>query len=609
MSDEEFKILTPREHVRLRPNMYVGSVSLEQTEQFVVGKWKSVSYVPAILKIINEILDNSIDNAIRTNYLYANKIDITIKDNLIIVSDNGTGIPQDVIKDDNGIEISRPVAAWTRVNAGTSFNDDRVTIGANGVGSTCTNFMSKQFVGKTWRDGNCITVSCSDGGLNINVSSYKKSGNGTSVAFVPDLDLFEQKDLSEYDTVDIMKDRILNLSMAFPKIKFTFNGTRVESVDSFDKYSKMFGLEGASRYAYNSEDLSFLITASEDGFRTNSYINGVNTRLGGSYVDFVINGIMDELSGMIKRKYKVELQRSTLKNGFTFVMFAKNFVNPKYDSQTKERLTNTNTQVKSHFEDKFKYDFKYIAKKLMDFDDFIKPLVEAQIAKKEANERREAAIEERKLKKVRVAKHISASGKNARLILVEGDSALGPSLKVRNPVTTGFFPLRGVVMNTWTENASTVLKNKELSELMAILNIKVSDADSYKEMEYANISIMADADHDGEKISTLLVGFFYKYWPKMIEEGRLSIIRSPIMISSNKKDTKWFYSYEEANDFKEKSNGYKHRYIKGLASLEEHEYDVIINDPVVDIIKIDDPSLFEMMFGDDTKLRKDFMMA
>ena len=606
---EEFKILSPREHVRTRPGMYVGSVSKETVEQFIIGKYKKVIYVPAILKIISEILDNSVDEAIRTGFKFANKIDVSIEGDEVTITDNGRGIPQDQVTDSDGVTLLRPEAAWTRVNAGTSFNDERTTIGANGVGSSCTNFMSKSFVGKTWRDGKSVTVKCSDGGLNIKTTIGTKTGNGTQVSFIPDFSLMESTSLSDYDTLEVLKDRLLSLTMCFPEIKFTFNGKKefVDGISSFKTYAEQFGPKGGSQFVSSSDDVSFLIAGSEDGFRQNSYINGVNTRQGGAYVDFVMNGIVDELSAMVKRKYKVEVSKSTIKGGMTFVLFARNFVNPKYDSQTKERLTNTMSQVRDHFQKTFKYDFKYIAKKIMEMEDVIGPIVEAQLNKKLAEQRRDSEIEQKKLKKVKVAKHIAASSQNATLFLVEGDSALGFAIKVRNPDTAGFFPLRGVTLNAWTENSATVLKNKEFGELIAILGLDINDKNSYKKMNYQNVAILSDADHDGEKIATLILAFFYKFWPGLVDEGRLKLTRTPIMISTDGKNTKWFYSYESANEFKNDSKGYKHRYIKGLASLTEKEYHEVINKPTLDTLAVSDPALLEMMFGNDADARKEFM--
>jgi len=610
---EQFKILTPRQHVRTRIGMYLGSTSVEEIDQFLLGKWSKVKYVPALLKMINEILDNSIDEAIRTNFKFANKIDVSVvhQTNMITVTDNGRGIPQEEVFDEqSGTKLPRPVAAWTKVNAGTSFEESRVTIGANGVGSAATNFLSTDFQGKTWQNGNLIEVVCSDGAENISVKEKKKAGNGTSVSFVPDFSFFETDSFDDLDTTALVEDRLIGLQMAFPEIAFSFNGKRIQ-VRDIKRYAELFTGDGASVILEKSEKLSFFFTSSNDGFRSNSFVNGVNTRLGGTYVDYIVNSVVEELLVLIKRKHKVDVAKSVVKNGLTFISFARGFVNPKYDSQTKERLTNAMGDVKTHYEANCARDFKYLAKKIFAASDIIEPIIEAQIAKKNAEDRRNAIVAQKKLKKVKVAKHIAASSQDALLALVEGDSAMGFLLKVRDSNKLGAYPLRGVIMNTWDMKPSDVLKNKELSELVAILGLDINDPDSVDNMTYNGVATLTDADHDGEKIAILLIGFFYKFWPRLITEGRIHITRSPIMISTNGKDTKWFYTYTEANEFKTSELGkkYSHRYIKGLGSLQEAEYDRVINNPVLDTVDMDAPEFMEIMLGKDSGPRKELMMS
>jgi DNA gyrase/topoisomerase IV subunit B len=610
MKKEQFKILTPREHVRERIGMYMGSAAREEVDRFVLGKWKKSVYVPALSKMIDEILDNSIDEAIRTQFKFANKIDVSVDGNTVTVTDNGRGIPQEEVYDAVTQEnILRPVAAWTRVNAGTSFDNERVTIGTNGVGSSATNFLSTEFIGRTWQNGVMLEVKCSEGGLNTSVKTKKHVGSGTEVSFTPDFSLFEVNSLQELDTVELVEDRLIGLQMAFPEIAFSFNKKRIQ-VRDIKRYAELFTDEGSSIILEKSDNLSFFFTSSNDGFRTNSFINGVNTRQGGTYVDYVINNIVDELIVLIKKKHKVEVAKSVVKNGLTFVLFARNFTNPKFDSQTKERLTNPMSNVKEHLESSGIHDFKYIAKKIFAADDIVEPVIAAQIAKKEADDYRDAKKEQKKLKKVKVAKHIAASNPNAMLALVEGDSAMGFLLKVRDSNKLGAYPLRGVVMNTWDMKPSEVLKNKELGELIAILGLDVNDPNSVDNMTYRDIATLTDADHDGAgHISPLLIAFFYKFWPRLLTEKRVHITRSPIMISTNGKDTRWFFTYEEANEFKQNSNGYTHRYIKGLGSLTETEYDRVINDPVLDTVTVDDANYFKVMFGTDVTLRKEIMTS
>jgi DNA gyrase/topoisomerase IV subunit B len=604
---EQFKILTARQHVRERIGMYMGSAAREKVERFVKGEWRTSEYVPALSKMIDEILDNSIDEAIRTNFRYANKIDVSYKNGKIIVSDNGRGIPQDKIHDsESGKDILRPVAAWTRVNAGTSFDDERVTIGTNGVGSAATNFLSSKFHGKTWQNGSLVDVVCKEGGNTCKVDEKQREGHGTEVCFIPDYSLFEVNNLDELDTLALVEDRLISLQMAFPEIRFSFNKKRSSSTD-LKKYSAMFN---SSVIIEKSQNLAFFFTTSEDGFRSNSYVNGVNTRMGGSYVDYIVNGVVDELVIMIKRKHKIEVARNTVKGGLTFVMFVRNFTNPKFDSQTKERLTNSTGNVKEHYELANVKDFTQYAKKILNTPEIIDPIIEAQLAKKIAADRRAATLAQKKLRKVKVAKHIAANKSDATLKVVEGDSAMGFLLKVRDPNKVGAFPLRGVIMNTWDMKPADVLKNKELSELVAVLGLDINNPNSVDNMTYENVATLTDADHDGiGHISPLLIAFFYKFWPRLLTEKRVKITRTPIMISTKGKDTKWFYDYKTAAEFKTDNNGWYHRYIKGLGSLTEPEYHSIVNEPVYDTVTVDDAGIFQMMFGKDSQLRKEFMYA
>lgn len=605
---EQFKILTAREHVRLRVGMYLGSISVEEVEQFLFGKWSKVQYTPALFKMINEIIDNSIDEHIRTNGQFATRLDVTIKGSTVTVTDNGRGIPQELIETPEGEKIARAVAAWTRVNAGTSFEETRITVGANGVGSSATNFLSSSFYGTTWSNGTCLHVICSDGAEKIKIKETKKAGSGTSVTFTPDFTIFECDSFDNQDLIDLVEDRLIGLQMAFPKIGFSFNGKKIQ-VRNIKQYAEMFTGEGASVITEKSDNLTFFFTSSDDGFRSNSFINGVNTRLGGTYIDFIVNNVTDELLALIKKRHKIDISKSVLKNGLTFVLFARDFVNPKYDSQTKERLTNSVSEVKSHFEGESIKDFKTIARKIFAADDIIEPIIAAQLEKKKAEDRRNAIVAQKKLKKVKVAKHIAANkSEQGTLFLMEGLSALGFFLKVRNTDFAGAYPLRGVTMNTWDMKPADVLKNKELSELVAILGLDINDPNSIDTMNYSRVATLSDADVDGQKIATLLVGFFYKFWPRLVTEGRVGVTRSPIMISTNGKDEQWFFTYAEAKKFKETSKGYTHRYLKGLGSLTEEEYDRVINDPVLDIISVDQPELFDMMFGSDSSARKEFMM-
>ena len=607
---DKFEILTAREHCRRRPNMFVGGVNLESIDRFTLGKWRSVEYIPALMKMIDEIIENAIDEAIRTGFSHSNEIHIYIRPDHVSVLDNGRGIPHDFIIDSESNEkLMRPAAAWTRMRAGTSFEDNRITIGTNGIGSAAVNFLSKKFLGKTWQNGKIVVVNSTNGAEKTTVkkrSSSEKATSGTYVEFYPDFDLFDVDGFDKGDHYDILEDRLMGLQIAFPEIRFKLNGKYLQ-VTNLKKYAKLFlHSENASSVVYQKPTLQFLICASVDGYRTTGYINGVNTRLGGSYNDWIINNIVEVMVGFIKKKYKVDVTKSSVKNGLALVLFARNFTNPQFDSQTKERLTNTAGQVKAHYEAAKIADFDTIARKIMACDDIIEPIVEAQVAKKAAADKRALALAQKKLKRAKVQSHIDGDS-GATLFLLEGASATGFFLKVRDRKKAGAFPLKGVVKNTWDAKPTDILENKELRDLIAILNLDINDPNSIDNMSYQNIATLADADHDGNHITGLLMAFFYRFWPRLFDEKRIHMTRTPIMISTKGKSVKWFYGYDKARQFKNTSAGYAHRYIKGLASLTEEEYDKIINQPVMDTIMIDNPAWFEVAFGDDSGHRKDWL--
>jgi DNA topoisomerase-2 len=323
-----------------------------------------------------------------------------------------------------------------------------------------------------------------------------------------------------------------------------------------------------------------------------------------------MNSIVEELCVMIKRKHKIEINRNHCKGNLTFIMFARNFTNPKFDSQTKERLTNPTGNVKEHATEAGIKDAVFFARKILNTPELIDPIIEAQLARKIAADKRAATLAQKGLRRVKVAKHIAANKSNATLKIVEGDSAMGFLLKVRDANKVGAYPLRGVIMNTWDMKPADVLKNKELSELVAVLGLDITNPNSVDNMTYESVATLTDADHDGiGHISPLLIAFFFKFWPRLLTEKRVKITRTPMMISTFKDKVIWFYDYDSANDHKQKNPNWKHRYIKGLGSLTENEYDSIINDPQYDTVTVDDASIFQMMFGKDSALRKEYMFA
>lgn len=666
MKEQNGRILSDYEHILINEDMYIGSISNETHNVLVSGKFEQRTYIPGLVKIIDEIIDNSIDEAIRTDFKFANKIDIVIDDqeNKITVKDNGRGIPQYNVDTPEGNSIPFPMACYTRARSGGNFEADRKGIGKNGVGSVLTNLYSTWFQATTCDGKNTVIVHCTQNAEYQDYSTKKGGIQGTTVEFTPDLiDKFGIFHIDD-TVIEVVKSRIEVLSVLFPDIKFTFNGKRVES--KFKKFADMFG----EHVAIEGDNYSFFISNSDE-FRQMSYVNGVHTKQGGNHVEYIINELCDTLTPMIKRKFGVEITKARIKENVFLFLSIRNFVGSKFDGQTKERLSNSNGQIKDHCG----VDFKALARKIISNENVIMPIVESALAKKEAVEKALATKAQKKALDSNVPKHVEANkygkkGFNTTLFLTEGDSAIGFFTASRNKDTQGGFPLRGKLLNVMDVDKSKVLKTKEIMEIISILGMTLDDTKELKaneyytdgkmivsdndevlvngswiqskevyssksfdlmvsftkenEKEYRNqtnvrrntisnydqVAILVDADPDGRgHISPLIVNLFYKYWPHFIKQNRLLIYRTPEYISTNGKESVWNYDTESFNNYTFKGKGWVHEHIKGLGQMKKEDYKKSIQDPYFEIVYIDDEAdnSLNMFFGKEADLRKDWL--
>lgn len=608
MIENKIEMLSDKDHCLKRPGMYIGSVSYEEYERFLFGEYTKVSYVAGVLKLIDEIIDNSVDEAIRTNFKFANKIsvDISLTDNKVTVEDNGRGIPQAVVVTPEGEELPGPVAAWTKTKAGGNFGDDkeRVTGGQNGVGSSLTNIFSILFTGTTSDGKNELRVSCSNNADNVSWKIKSTKSNGTKVEFIPDFGHFE---MNSFDKIylDITLDRLQTLAVVYPDIEFKFNGKKVQG--QFKKFAKQYDDEIIIQ---EQDNCSIAIGRSPDGFRHLTYVNNIHTKNGGHHIECVMDEMCDVLIPAIKRKYKIEVTKARVKECITLLMFIRNMKNMRFDSQTKERLTSPAGEIKSHIQ----VDGKKLAGSLLKSEAILMPIIEAALARKLAAEKAAETKANKKASKAKVQKHIKANewGNDkleTTLFLTEGDSATGPFIKVRDRELQGAYPLRGKFKNTWGLKAVDVMKNAEAFDVCAITGLTIGQP--AKNMNYRNIAIMTDADVDGVgSIYPSLLAFFSN-WPELFHEGRIRFVKTPVIIAQLKDKQEWFYSLPDYEEAKDKLPKHTIRYIKGLGSLEDSEYKRVLLEPVFEVVQLPDnwKELFEMLFGKDSQQRKDWMNA
>ncbi|ARB05784.1 hypothetical protein fHeYen901_11 [Yersinia phage fHe-Yen9-01] len=605
MIKNEIKVLSDIEHIKKRSGMYIGSSSNEAHEQFMFGQFIQVNYVPGLVKLIDEIIDNSVDESIRTNFKFANKIDVKIKDNTVIVEDNGRGIPQDLVIDQTGESIPGPVAAWTIPKAGGNFGDDaeRKTGGMNGVGSSLTNIFSVNFVGETGNGKTAISVNCSNGMDTKEWKETKSNWRGTRVTFTPDFKTFETDELSQV-YLDITLDRLQTLAVIYPDIEFKFNGKKIDG--NFKKYSKQFGEEVVIQ---ETDTVSMAFAISPDGFRQLTYVNNIHTKNGGHHVECVMDDICEHLIPAIKKKYKgIDVTKARIKECLTMLMFIRDMSNMRFDSQTKERLTSPFGEIRNHIQ----IDSKKISAAILKSEELIMPIVEAALARKLAAEKAAETKAAKKASKATVVKHIKANSYGndkleTTLFLTEGDSAIGYLIEVRDRALHGGYPLRGKFMNTWGMTASKILENREAFEICAITGLTIGEP--AENLGYRNIAIMTDADVDGTgSIYPALLAFFTQ-WPELFEQGRIRFVKTPVIIAQVGKTQKWFYDLPEYDAAKETMPKHSIRYIKGLGSLTRDEYEKVIQEPVYDVVSLPEnwKDLFEMLLGKNPDLRKEWM--
>lgn len=569
--------LTEREHIITRPSMYIGSVDTNTISDYMLidnkMTYSEMSYVPGLIKIINEIIDNCVDVAIKTNFQFSNEISVKIDSNRVEVRDNGTGIP--VEKNADGHYL--PELCWNHARAGSNFDNDdsRTQIGMNGVGSYATACFSKKFVGHTDDGKNSYTITIKD-----NASSFKEvvgptKERGTTVTFNPDLEKFG---LTEIDEVhhNIIRQRLINLSMSFPDITFKFNGRKI-NVSSFKKYIALFG---DNFEMYETEDYRFAILPNaDDDFRHFTYVNGLKIPDGGTHVDVIISNVVNRMKDKLVKKYKT-IKPGDIRNKLMLISFMKNVKNTKFNSQSKEKITNSQAEINAYLGD---VPYDYIVNKIFKNSAIIEPIVEVYKIKEELKRRQEIKGLEKSQKRIKSDKYLPSIGENKYLFLTEGQSALGGLSPVFGRKQCGYFTLRGKPLNAYSAPTAKFTANKELSELYRVL----------KNENYENIVFATDADLDGHHIRGLLIGFFERYMPEL--KGRLAMLQTPmIVVKKNGKPVRWSYSISESIEPK---SGEVAHWMKGLGSWKTSDLQHVVEtdgaQKMIDIIEFDDKMIID----------------
>lgn len=606
--NKKFQKLDDIDHVIKRPGMYIGSIKPHTSEKWIIedGKatQKEVTYNPGFLKIFDEIITNSVDESKRKgSKLSIIKVKIDTTKNTITIWDNG-GIP--VVKHTEHKEWI-PEMIFSNLKAGSNFDDteERSWAGTNGVGSTLTNIYSNEFKISTCDGKNQFNQTFTDNMRKRTRAKVKNATrNHTEISFKPDFDKFGMSGIDD-DHFKMLEKRVYDLAACNTKIKIYFNG-KVINFKSFEDYIKLY-IDDYFFETKRGDSWSVGVALSENGFQQVSFANSTETYDGGTHIDYILNQIIVEMRSYFLKKHKTDVKPSELKNHM-FLFLDSTVINPSFSSQTKEKLI---TEVKD-FGTEFTVSKKFVQQILK--SEIVNSILDWIEQKKVAQESKLQRTLNKKLSKIKVDKLIDAKGKDRwkySLGIFEGDSAAGAVRKYRNAQTMGAFSLKGKFLNVSEISNSKLVQNKEAVNLMAAIGLKLGHPIDLKTLRYGRVLLYVDADVDGNSIAALLINFFYKYWPDMFDRRMLYKVETPIVVAIPRQKGKkkiLFYSQTEYDEWEKKSDlkKYEIKYKKGLAALVDDEYEDIINNPRMTLIKKDDVSKesLNIWFGKNSDLRK-----
>lgn len=599
----KFQLLDEIEHVLKRPGMYIGSTKPHTAQEWILkdGMYEKeeLTYNPGFLKLFDEIISNSVDEYKRNNKITA--IKVTVTNNTISVLDNG-GIPViQHIKHKQWI----PEMIFSNLRAGSNFDDDesRIVAGTNGIGATAVNIFSNKFIVNTADGKKQFSQTFTDNMSKKTTPVISAaSKNFTEIVYSPDLSRFGLTEIDD-SHIKMIRKRVIDIAASNPGLKIEFN-TEKFKFKTFKDYVDTYVKDSVWE---KSKDWEIAIGVSKDGFQSVSFVNSIETKEGGTHENFILYQVVEAIRALIKKKNKVDVKPAEIR-AHMFLFMNCTIVNPAFDSQTKTRLI---TEPKE-FGTTHKISDKF--NKAIFESDVVQSLLDWIEQKKAAEERTELRKLNKSLGTAKVLKLIDAKGRDRNrciLGIFEGNSAISAVRKFRDPQTFGAFPLRGKFINVSEMTNTEVIKNDEAVQLMGSLGIKFGEYPS--DLRYGKIYIYADADPDGDSISSLLINFFDKYWPDLINQGRIFRVMTPLVVAKKGKETLLFYTDVEflAWEKKNKAKNWEIEYKKGLAALENEEYREIIHKPV--LVKLQNDPLYkeslQNWFGPDPTVRKEKLLA
>jgi len=626
--EQKYKSMSERQHILERSGMWVGSTRDESRQVFLYdsesGKMAmhEVTYVPAMLKLVDEVLSNSCDEYRRKDNMGLDEIivDIDKDTNVISICDNG-GIP--VVKHkEAGMYVPEFIFGQLRTSSNYDDTEDRNVIGTNGVGSALTNVFSSEFKVTTADKKNMLEVVW-DSNMERKSQPIVKKCNAhfTKTEFKLDFSRFDQRDANGLTDgfIAVLQKRCIDAAAANIGLKVVFNCDGMSfkwKFKKFEDYMSLYDDYFDWETVISMRDAKKQVWICPDCGIDVTFVNGAECSRG-THLKSIRIPVGKSISELLKKKHKIDVTVNNISNKYgIFGLF--DISNPSYSSQTKEELT---TSEDAFYKDGTKFTIP---------DEFMKKILKSEIVdvvidwyKKKAEAEDQAKIRKlnREAKKLlRSDKFINCNSKNQRertLIVFEGDSAGSAFRTCRNPMTQAAYFMRGVPENVYGMTATQVMKNQVFNDIVNIIGLQWGEYNKMENLKFSKIVIGSDMDPDGSHIAGLLM-LFFNHFQELFEQKMICRLISPFIVANKgKRGTKQFESIafnslEEFKAMEKKLKGYEVKHVKGLGTLNKEESKEMYKNPIYHYFTKDEAAdmVFKKWFSRDAegaKIRKGMM--
>ena len=592
---------TPREHVLIRPDTYVGDTEPTIEPLYVINEDKiikeNINFTPGFLKIVDELLVNARDASVNDKSCDTIKVEYNIEEGYISVWNNGDkGIP---IEEHPEHKMLVPTMIFGELLTSSNYNDDeeRTTGGRNGYGSKLANIFSTKFIIEivdakrhkkfiqVWKNNMSIAEEAI-------ISKNKTEKSYVKVTCYPDFARFKIKDLNN-DHLKLCHRRVVDIAgVTDGKLKVYFNDKKVEA-NTFKSYVELYYKEEEIYYDFGDRWSIACLYKPDIGGEVISFVNSISTYRGGTHCNHVIDNIIKILiNDYIKKKEKdIKVTPALLKENLIFFINS-TIINPAFSSQTKDTLT---TKI-----DKFgsKYEPSQAFMKKLAKCGIVEQIIQLIKFKENSNLKKTDGKKQLKLTGIPKLEDANKSGTKesykCTLILTEGDSAKAfamAGLGIIGRDYFGVFPLKGKLLNVREATVKQLSDNEEINNLKKIVGLRMGVNylvdDNFNQLRYGRILILTDQDVDGSHIKGLFMNFVHCTWPSLLQrQNFITSLSTPIVKAFKGKHVKIFYNLSEYDNWKEldEANGYKTKYYKGLGtstSDEAKDYFVDIEDKLI----------------------------